>query len=107
MSALLNQRTVARAVTIITVGGISTYALSSFFGQSALAESQASQRVFGKGPAFKYLQLHSSESVNHNTKRLRFELPRGESAQSGLGLTCEFLWPLHILRLSRKLIRSD
>ncbi|KAL3486118.1 mitochondrial NADH-cytochrome b5 reductase [Aspergillus germanicus] len=91
MSALLNQRTVARAVTIITVGGISTYALSSFFGQSALAESPASQRVFGKGPAFKYLQLHSSESVNHNTKRLRFELPGGGSAQSGLGLTSALL----------------
>ncbi|KAL2856427.1 hypothetical protein BJY01DRAFT_203365 [Aspergillus pseudoustus] len=93
MSALLNlnQRTVAKAVTILTVGGISTYAISNFFGQSALAESPAPQRVFGKGPAFKYLQLHSSESVNHNTKRLRFELPGGENAQSGLSLTSALL----------------
>ncbi|RHZ55971.1 hypothetical protein CDV55_105723 [Aspergillus turcosus] len=91
MSGLLNKRPVAKAFAVITVGGIGIYTVSRFFGQSALAESPTPQRVFGKGPTFKYLQLHSSESVNHNTKRLCFKLPGGENAQSGLHLTSALL----------------
>ncbi|GIJ90421.1 hypothetical protein Asppvi_009375 [Aspergillus pseudoviridinutans] len=92
MSGLLNKRPVAKAFAVITVGGISTYMASRFFGQRvAFAESPTPKRVFGKGPAFMYLQLHSSENVNHNTKRLCFELPGGENAQSGLDLTSALL----------------
>ncbi|KAF4239386.1 hypothetical protein CNMCM6805_005808 [Aspergillus fumigatiaffinis] len=91
MSGLLNKHLVAKAFAIITVGGIGTYTVSSFFGQQAFAEWPMPQRVFGKGPAFKYLQLHSSETVSHNTKRLCFKLPGGENAQSGLNLTSALL----------------
>jgi hypothetical protein len=67
--------------------------VSRFFSKRAFAESPTPtpKRVFGKGPAFVYLQLHSSEHVNHNTKRLCFKLPGGENAQSGLDLTCKFV----------------
>ncbi|KAL4920055.1 hypothetical protein BDW62DRAFT_177500 [Aspergillus aurantiobrunneus] len=93
MAALLNRRLVVNTLTIITVGGIGTYAASTYFSRSAFAESPNAepQKVFGRGPAFKSLRLHSSENVNHNTKRLRFQLPGGENSQSGLGLTSALL----------------
>ena len=97
MAALLNRRIGANTLTVLAAGGLGTYAAARYFdNQNALAESPASQmtsqptKVFGRGPAFKYLTLHSEETVNHNTKRLRFELPGGGEAVSGLGLTCEF-----------------
>ncbi|GIC92993.1 cytochrome b5 reductase family protein [Aspergillus udagawae] len=93
MSGLLNKRPVAKAFAVFTVGGFSTYVVSRFFSKRAFAESPTPtpKRVFGKGPAFVYLQLHSSENVNHNTKRLCFRLPGGENAQSGLDLTSALL----------------
>ncbi|KAL5001345.1 hypothetical protein BDV10DRAFT_14764 [Aspergillus recurvatus] len=93
MASLVNRRLVANALTVLAVGGISTYTASTYFTKNAFAESPSSEphKVFGRGPAFKYLRLHSVESVNHNTKRLRFELPGGESSISGLGLTSALL----------------
>ncbi|KAL4793675.1 hypothetical protein BDV19DRAFT_366056 [Aspergillus venezuelensis] len=98
MAALLNRRIGANTLTVLAAGGLGTYAAARYFGnQNAFAESRASQitsqptKVFGRGPAFKYLTLHSEENVNHNTKKLRFELPGGEGAVSGLGLTSALL----------------
>ncbi|RAK83052.1 hypothetical protein BO79DRAFT_212126 [Aspergillus costaricaensis CBS 115574] len=95
MSGLLNKRPVAKAFAVFTVGGFSTYMVSRFFSKRAFAESPmptpTPKRVFGKGPAFVYLQLHRSKTVNHNTKRLCFRLPGGENAQSGLDLTSALL----------------
>ncbi|KAL2820907.1 hypothetical protein BDW59DRAFT_150498 [Aspergillus cavernicola] len=91
MASLLKGRMVANTLTILTVSGIGTYTACRLFNQSAFAESSEPQKVFGRGPAFKSLRLHSSENVNHNTKRLRFELPGGENSQSGLSLTSALL----------------
>ncbi|KAL5051341.1 hypothetical protein BDW71DRAFT_193742 [Aspergillus fruticulosus] len=93
MANLVNRRLVANALAVLAVGGIGTYTASTYFTKNAFAESPSSepQKVFGRGPVFKYLRLHSAESVNHNTKRLRFELPGGESSISGLCLTSALL----------------
>ncbi|KAL3477481.1 hypothetical protein BJX99DRAFT_226301 [Aspergillus californicus] len=91
MANLLKGRLSANTLAIFAAGGIGTYAGFRYFTQTAFAESPGSQKIFGHGPAFKYLQLHSSENVNHNTKRLRFELPGGENSQSGLALTSALL----------------
>ncbi|PHH87984.1 hypothetical protein CDD83_8146 [Cordyceps sp. RAO-2017] len=51
--------------------------------------------VFAGGPAFVSLPLESSEAVSHDTKRLRFRLPR-KDAVSGFWLTSAVLtmaWP--------------
>ncbi|KAL4803412.1 hypothetical protein BDV18DRAFT_40721 [Aspergillus unguis] len=95
--AALNKRLVANTLTVLTVGGVGAYAASTYFARnmSAFAETPGSEaqkiKVFGKGPAFKSLKLHSSENVNHNTKKLRFELPGGANAVSGLSLTSALL----------------
>ncbi|KAL5340272.1 hypothetical protein BJX70DRAFT_361929 [Aspergillus crustosus] len=90
MAALLNRRAVATLA--IAVSGLgASYTVSSYFSQNAFAESSEPQKIFGRGLAFKYLRLYSSENVNHNTKRLRFELPGGGNSQSGLGLTSALL----------------
>ncbi|KAL4864390.1 hypothetical protein BDV12DRAFT_205765 [Aspergillus spectabilis] len=90
MAALLNGRVVANALTVLTVGGVSI-AVSRYYSKNAFAESSEPQKVFGRGPVFKSMRLQSSEYVNHNTKRLRFELPGGANSQSGLGLTSALL----------------
>jgi cytochrome-b5 reductase len=91
MANLVNRRLVANALAVLALGGIGAYTASTCLIKNASAESRSAEphRVFGGGPAFKSLRLHSSENVNDNTKRLRFELPGGESSITGLGLTCE------------------
>ncbi|RDW76779.1 cytochrome b5 reductase family protein [Aspergillus mulundensis] len=93
MANLVNRPLAAKALAVLAVGGIGTYAASKIFIKEAFAQSPDLElkKVFGRGPALKYLRLHSSESVNHNTKRLRFELPGGERSVSGLGLTSALL----------------
>ncbi|KAL6235359.1 hypothetical protein BDW75DRAFT_144198 [Aspergillus navahoensis] len=93
MTNLVNRRLVANTLAVLAVGGMGAYTASTYLTKTAFAESPSSEphKVFGRGPAFKYLRLHSAESVNHNTKRLRFELPGGESSISGLGLTSALL----------------
>ncbi|KAL4933275.1 cytochrome b5 reductase family protein [Aspergillus undulatus] len=98
MATILNRRLIANTLTVVAVGGLGTYAASAYLSnKTAFAESPAANimaqptKIFGRGPAFKYLKLHSEESVNHNTKKLRFELPGGEGAVSGLSLTCALL----------------
>lgn len=100
MANLANRRIVANALAVLALGGIGAYTVSTCWIKNASAESRSAepQKVFGRGPAFKSLRLHSSESVNDNTKRLRFELPGGESSISGLSLTCESASGLNSLR---------
>ncbi|KKK23835.1 hypothetical protein ARAM_004534 [Aspergillus rambellii] len=96
MASALNHRLIANTVTVLAVGGLSTYAASRYLTPTAFADSPEPKKIFGMGPAFKYVRLQSSETINHNTKRLRFELPGGESSQSGLRLTSALLtlsWP--------------
>ncbi|KAL4877998.1 hypothetical protein BJY04DRAFT_196871 [Aspergillus karnatakaensis] len=91
MTTLLNRRVVTNTLAVLSVGAAGI-TLSRYFGNNAFAESPSEpKKVFGKGPAFKSLKLHSAEQVNHNTKRLRFELPGGEDSISGLGLTSALL----------------
>ena len=45
-------------------------------------------KIFTGGISFQTLKLQSAEQVNHNTKRLRFELP-DPNAVSGLRPICE------------------
>ncbi|KAL4777294.1 hypothetical protein BDW60DRAFT_782 [Aspergillus nidulans var. acristatus] len=93
MANLVNRRLVANALAVLALGGIGAYTASTCLIKNASAESRSAEphRVFGGGPAFKSLRLHSSENVNDNTKRLRFELPGGESSITGLGLTSALL----------------
>ena len=46
-------------------------------------------KIFTSGFSFQNLKLESSEIVNHNTKRLRFQLP-DKDAVSGLHPSCTF-----------------
>lgn len=47
------------------------------------------KKIFTTGFSFQDLKLESSEIVNHNTKRLRFEFP-DKDAVSGLHVSCMF-----------------
>ena len=67
------------------VAGVGIYAYIN--RQSAAVQSgRPAFSSFG----FHSLKLHSTELVNHNTKRLRFQLP-DNSVPSGLGLTSALL----------------
>lgn len=68
------------------VAGIGAYAL---YAKRSSSSSQASKEPFASF-GFHQLRLQSSESLNHNTKRLRFELPDPD-VKSGLGLTSAVL----------------
>lgn len=72
----------------VVVAGVGIGAYTRYMGGVAYADNGAPLKAFGGGPAFLSLQLQSSESVNHNTKRLRFALPTDEHV-SGLPLTCK------------------
>lgn len=61
-----------------------------------MADSGSPKRLFTGGPAFLSLPLESSESVNHNTKKLRFSFP-DKDAVSGLSVTCESMFARKIL----------
>lgn len=74
----------SKTTGIIAGAGLAFGAYYVFMSGSAAGSAKA----FGSGPAFLLLKLQSSESVNHNTKRLRFELPTPQTT-SGLPLTCK------------------
>ena len=86
--------------TAITIGllGAGAYATRQLYTSRPLALDSTSKLGAGTPPPkktftspvpvnFKSLRLESVEHVNHNTKKLRFELP-DRDAVSGLGLTC-------------------
>ncbi|UNI16049.1 Cytochrome-b5 reductase [Purpureocillium takamizusanense] len=96
-SATVLRSRVATVVGTVAATGAAVGVASRFYsGGPVRADSPASpRRVFGGGPAFVSLPLESSETVNHNTKRLRFRLPE-KDAVSGLSLTSALLtfsWP--------------
>lgn len=74
----------------IAAGAIFTVvaAYSAYSVAMKPSKEQGSQRTFGRGPAFISLRLESVETLSHDTKRLRFQLPDND-AVSGLGLTCK------------------
>lgn len=68
------------------VAGIGAYAL--YMNRSSSSSQTAKEPFSSFG--FHQLRLKSSESINHNTKRLRFELP-DPNVKSGLSLTSAVL----------------
>ncbi|KAK1759208.1 NADH-cytochrome b5 reductase 2 [Echria macrotheca] len=68
------------------VAGIGVYAL---YLRRSSASAQTGKPIFGSF-GFHSLKLHSSELINHNTKKLRFELPDA-SQPSGLSLSSALL----------------
>lgn len=69
------------AVGTITAAGLGL----SVYSRTVYADSGEPKKMF-TGPVFTSLPLASSENVNHNTKRLRFQLPEG--TVSGFPTTC-------------------
>ncbi|KAH7348572.1 NADH-cytochrome b5 reductase-like protein [Rhexocercosporidium sp. MPI-PUGE-AT-0058] len=88
------QRPVAVAAGLLGATGVGLWVAKSYFTNNAFAESPEPPTVFSSWFG-QSLKLGSSEVVNHNTKRLRFEFPN-EDARSGLVLTSAVLvmtWP--------------
>lgn len=78
------------AVALLISGLVGAYAVQRYLIKETLAEtpSQPPPMAFKGGPfGFTSLRLQSVEVVNHDTKRLRFELP-DPTLHTGLGLTC-------------------
>lgn len=75
-------------LSAVAVAGACSYHGSRSFLTQVYAESIETPPIFGSfGP--KTLRLQSTEQVNHNTKRLVFQFPDGNS-KSGLTLTSKF-----------------
>lgn len=84
-------RTLAPTVAVLAVAGVGAYSLQRYFFRTALAESSQEPPVhFGGGMNLTSLRLYSVQIVNHNTKRLLFELP-DKDARCGLSLTSALL----------------
>lgn len=62
--------------------------LSRMMFSTASAESNTPPKIFKGGITPVKLPLHSSEYESHDTKRLRFKLPR-ETDITGLPLSCK------------------
>lgn len=83
----LTAGTMATPIAIVAaVAGIGAYTLYTTRSSSSSHSGKEPFASFG----FRRLRLQSSESVNHNTKRLRFELP-DPNVKSGLSLTSAVL----------------
>lgn len=85
-------RKAATAIAAVTAAGLGAYSIKTYLGRRAYAETDKPPIVFNGRPGLISLPLHSVKTVNHNTKRLVFELPDKE-ARSGLSLTCMFPVP--------------
>ncbi|KAI1454594.1 ferredoxin reductase-like protein [Annulohypoxylon moriforme] len=95
MNYTLFSTRLSRGITGAAVAGAGAGLYYTYMRSVAHADSGAPKRTFGSGPAFLSLELESTETVNHNTKRLRFKLPEPDSV-SGLTLTSALLtfsWP--------------
>lgn len=77
-----------RAALAVALSGVGLWAVTSYFTRNAYAEENEPASIFPSKLGTS-LRLESSESVNHNTKRLRFEFPN-PNARTGLTLTCKF-----------------
>ncbi|KAH9219792.1 NADH-cytochrome b5 reductase-like protein [Leptodontidium sp. 2 PMI_412] len=88
------QRPAALTAGLLGATGVGLWVTKSYFTNNVFAESPEPPTVFSSWFG-QSLKLGSSEVVNHNTKRLRFEFPN-EDARSGLVLTSSVLvitWP--------------
>jgi cytochrome-b5 reductase len=81
------------AVALLISGLVGAYALQRYLIKDTFAETPSPQPVVFTGLPFGFtsLRLQSVQEVNHDTKRLRFELPDPKS-RTGLGLTCTLFW---------------
>ena len=68
--------------------GIAAYAASGYLRNPERLDDGSPKRTFTGQIGFQTLTLESAEEVNHNVKRLRFALPGGREAVSGLTLNC-------------------
>lgn len=89
---LLRSRLVAGSMTTpvaiaAAVAGLGAYAF--YMRRSSGTSSETAKEPFASF-GFHQLRLQSSELINHNTKRLRFELP-DPNVKSGLSLTSAVL----------------
>ncbi|KAI0595202.1 hypothetical protein F4775DRAFT_570551 [Biscogniauxia sp. FL1348] len=94
-SRILFTSRLTKGIGGVAVASISAGVYFKYTMSVAHADSAAPSKAFGSGPAFLSLHLESSELVNHNTKRLRFALPKPD-AVSGLGISSALLtfsWP--------------
>lgn len=80
---------VSAYLTVATI--IGGYALIKYTEDPSEKAARALNTFNGVGVAS--LPLHSTQVVNHNTKRLIFELPE-KRPRSGLPLTCELFPPI-------------
>ncbi|KAI0879790.1 ferredoxin reductase-like protein [Annulohypoxylon maeteangense] len=95
MNYALRSTRLSRGITCVAIAGTGAGLYYTYMRSVVHADSGAPKHVFGSGPAFLSLKLESTETVNHNTKRLRFKLPEPDSV-SGLSLTSALLtfsWP--------------
>ncbi|KAG4421148.1 hypothetical protein IFR04_005668 [Cadophora malorum] len=91
---LRTQRPAAITAGLLGATGVGLWVARSYYTNNAFAESPEPPAVFSRWFG-QSLRLGSSEVVNHNTKRLRFEFSN-EDAKSGLVLTSSVLvmtWP--------------
>ena len=68
--------------------GVSLYNTSPSIIRSAHADAPPGPKKVFPAPGFVELQLHSSEMVNHNVKKLKFKLPE-DDAVTGLEPICK------------------
>lgn len=83
-----------KAILTLALSGVGSWAVTSYFTRNAFADDGEPATAFPSKLGTS-LRLESSESVNHNTKRLRFEFPN-PTARSGLTLTSTVFiaaWP--------------
>lgn len=85
----LTSRPVLAAATLAPTA---YFAYHRSFTPSASADAPAApNKVFASSfPSFVSLKLRSTEQLNHDTKRLRFELP-SENDVSGISVICELV----------------
>ena len=87
MNASKILRSSAPIIATAAVAGAAAYTIqrrtNAFAVQQCEPENKPIPKTFTSGLSFQNLKLRSSEDVNHNTKRLRFDLPSPD-AISGL-----------------------
>ena len=95
-ASTMSTTTVALGAGFVGLGAYALWLRRSTAAQAIEGAAPLNQQNGGStkgvfsGFGFHKLKLHSSELVNHNTKRLRFELP-DPSQPSGLGLSSALL----------------
>ncbi|KAH8671499.1 oxidoreductase NAD-binding domain-containing protein [Xylariales sp. PMI_506] len=90
----IRQAPASSIIATIAAAGLGITLYSRFSTTSTAYASSGQPKKLFTGPVFTSLTLESAEDVNHNTKRLRFQLPDGTI--SGFPMTSAvltFSWP--------------